>query len=371
MNIVWDIFSQCCQFFPAGYVPNIFPSEDVTLNDRSFRVLKQLGEGGYAFVYLVREVPTAHSSLVEPDVYALKKVIAATGEQLTNAKREIEFMQLFRHPNLLPLLQHAVLPLQSDSGLAYIIYMLTPAYQDGTLVEELDRLRVQGRMLPTQEVLHLFSQVCQGIQHMHSKGIAHRDIKPHNVLITRPEHSIPDQGTSALNGDDDDGDADETAHLQATDQELGYEAVVMDFGSARQSCVQVTNRLDALALQEDAEAHCTATYRAPEVLDVPSHCTISDKVDVWSLGCTLYHIMYGASPFQEALDQGASLPLAVLNCRIPWPKDPDQRYPAQLHSLIQQCLTVDPAARPNVAAVLKQVQHLQQQGLPNPACCRQ
>lgn len=38
-------------------------------------------------------------------------------------------MQLFRHPNLLPLLQHAVLPLQSDSGLAYIIYMLTPAYQ--------------------------------------------------------------------------------------------------------------------------------------------------------------------------------------------------------------------------------------------------
>lgn len=33
--------------------------------------------------------------------------------------------------------------------------------QDGTLVEELDRLRVQGRMLPTQEVLHLFSQVGQ------------------------------------------------------------------------------------------------------------------------------------------------------------------------------------------------------------------
>lgn len=40
-------------------------------------VALQLGEGGYAFVYLVREVPTAHSSLVEPDVYALKKVLIA------------------------------------------------------------------------------------------------------------------------------------------------------------------------------------------------------------------------------------------------------------------------------------------------------
>ena len=39
--------------------------------------------------------------------------------------------------------------------------------------------------------------------------------------------------------------------------------------------------------QEDAEAHCTAPYRAPELFDVPSHCTIDERVDVWSLGCLL------------------------------------------------------------------------------------
>ena len=53
----------------------------------------------------------------------------------------------------------------------------------------------------------------------------------------------------------------------------------------------VTGRFkDALigsCLQEDAEAHCTAPYRAPELFDVPSHCIIDERVDVWSLGCLL------------------------------------------------------------------------------------
>lgn len=35
------------------------------------------------------------------------------------------------------------------------------------------------------------------------------------------------------------------------------------------------------------QAHCTATFRAPELFDVPSHCTLTTAVDVWALGCTL------------------------------------------------------------------------------------
>lgn len=41
------------------------------------------------------------------------------------------------------------------------------------------------------------------------------------------------------------------------------------------------------AAQEDAEAHCTAPYRPPELFDVPSHCAVDERVDVWSLGCLL------------------------------------------------------------------------------------
>jgi len=42
-----------------------------------------------------------------------------------------------------------------------------------------------------------------------------------------------------------------------------------------------------LTVQEEAEAHCTAPYRAPELFDVASQCTIDERVDTWSLGCLL------------------------------------------------------------------------------------
>ena len=128
-----------------------------------------------------------------------------------------------------------------------------------------------------------------------------------------------------------------------------FHAVLMDFGSARPARTEVHSRMEALTLQEDAEvrpaparasyaglharvtslsagfqtlkfsrsssvawgggatssaraletadgkalgcaalqAHCTAPYKAPELYDVPSECTLNERVDIWSLGCLL------------------------------------------------------------------------------------
>eukprot|EP00878_Enallax_costatus_P032081 GHUV01035180.1.p1 GENE.GHUV01035180.1~~GHUV01035180.1.p1 ORF type:complete len:208 (+),score=48.70 GHUV01035180.1:639-1262(+) len=195
---------------------------------------------------------------------------------------------------------------------------------------------------------------------MHSRGWAHMDIKPHNVVIRRPKQQHNSSTSPAAPGHQhmsaahpDEADEDHEAGVGLVDR--GYEAVIMDFGSACKMPQVVSNRTQALTLQEEAEAHCTATFRAPELFDVASNCTIDTKVDVWSLGCTLHAMMYGASPFQQALDQGASLALAVMNCRIPWPRGTAVRYPEELHSLVKLCLQVDPARRPTVPQLLERI----------------
>ena len=198
-----------------------------------------------------------------------------------------------------------------------------------------------------------------GVAHVHSRQLAHRDVKPHNVLIVRPGSSRARHGGTSLFDDDDEGeegddvdgggggaggggdDADaaergEPPSRFGGDAAIGggasprgrqqqqqqqqqqrrrrqrYGAVLMDFGSARPAAVRIAARADALAVQEDAEAHSTATYRAPELFEPGAHEAIGARADVWSLGCSLFHVMYGASPFQQALDRGASLPLAVI-----------------------------------------------------------
>lgn len=66
-----------------------------------------------------------------------------------------------------------------------------------------------------------------------------------------------------------------------------YQAVLMDFGSVQEGRRTVRSRSEALAIQEEAEAHATAPYRAPELFDMSSNCTIDERVDTWSLGCLL------------------------------------------------------------------------------------
>ncbi len=64
--------------------------------------------------------------------------------------------------------------------------------------------------------------------------------------------------------------------------------------------------------------------------------------------------------------QGGSLALAVMNVHLPWPKDPEHRYPEALHQLVAACLAPDPAQRPAARELALRAQKLMRQSPPLP-----
>ncbi|XP_047333090.1 serine/threonine-protein kinase 16-like [Impatiens glandulifera] len=320
---------------------------DVWINENRFRVVRQLGEGGFAYVYLVKEVrnesATASdggiskkfkgSSHVSDDgTYAMKKVLIQNNEQLDLVREEIRVSSLFNHPNLLPLLDHAIIGVKPTQEGAWKneAYLLFPVHLDGTLLDNTNAMKAKKQFFSPTDVLHIFRQLCAGLKHMHNlvPPYAHNDVKPGNVLLTHLKGQPP-------------------------------LAIMMDFGSARPARREIRSRSEALQLQEWASEHCSAPFRAPELWDCPSHADIDERTDIWSLGCTLFAIMYGASPFEYALgESGGSLQLAIVNAQVKWPTGPNPPYPEAFHQFVTWMLQPQPTVRPRIDDIIIHVDKL-------------
>ncbi|KAF7791206.1 hypothetical protein EIP86_002219 [Pleurotus ostreatoroseus] len=153
---------------------------------------------------------------------------------------------------------------------------------------------------------------------------AHRDLKPGNVMIA------------------DDG-----------------RPVLMDFGSCMKARVKIENRSQALLQQDIAAEQSTMAYRAPELFDVKTGVTIDEKVDIWSLGCTLFALAYSHSPFEntQTTEQGGSIAMAVMNAQY---KHPSSQYSQGLRDLIDAMLKVDPQQRPDIHQIIEMTDKLLQ-----------
>ncbi|KAG2495802.1 hypothetical protein HYH03_006044 [Edaphochlamys debaryana] len=263
---------------------------------------------------------------------------------------------------------------------------LFPVFRDGTLAAELDRLAARNEMLPTREVLSIFVQMARAVRHVHQHNYAHRDVKPLNMLI-----AVQDGAAGGGAGSSGPGSAvaaqrqagpgrpaaaaggvEAGVSLMASSSAPSgprYRCVLMDFGSARPRLAHLHNRAQARAMVEDAEAHCSAPYRAPELFDPPSPATMDYGLcDVWALGASLFHVMYGSPPFARAMNEsGGSLALAVLNCAIGWPRPGSPAYPPELHQLVTQAMQAEPCDRPTADQLVGMAEALLERHLPDPA----
>lgn len=167
----------------------------------------------------------------------------------------------------------------------------------------------------------------------------------------------------------------------------GAEPILMDLGSIAESPLPITSRSLAIATQDTAAEHSTMPYRAPELFDVKTGTVIDTKVDIWSLGCTLYACLVGKSPFEMRSDEtGGSLSICVLSGDWRFPDEgpgakknkgkgkgvanpaaaagassgggEEESISEPIREVVRRCLKVEPAERPDIDELIEMVERV-------------
>ncbi|KAK5172016.1 Serine/threonine-protein kinase env7 [Saxophila tyrrhenica] len=397
---------------------NCFPSNpSLKINGRSFKILRLLGEGGFSYVYLVQ-------SPGDPTLYALKKIRCPFGqESVSQALKEVEAYSLFTpHPNIIHAVDHSVESDRGDPG-SKTVYILLPYYRRGNLQDAINANLVNRARFPERRLMVLFLGVCRALKAMHqyrvsgapggegarrkAKGVrreaAEADLEAaEEVVQANTRRKRRDQ----RGGEDDDEEQDallegevmaaqegvgagETRAYAHRDikpgnimiNDNGTQPVLMDLGSLAPSPTPITSRALALQVQDQAAEHSTMLYRAPELFDVKTGTVIDGKVDIWSLGCTVYACLVGKSPFEARSEEtGGSLSLCVLGGDWRFPdegpaeakrgkqrmvdaeeaanKKKEDVISEPIKEVVRRCLSVEPAERPDVDELIAMVERV-------------
>jgi serine/threonine protein kinase len=256
----------------------------IRLADR-FVLEDELGSGGMARVFLGRD-----EVLDRPVAVKLLDPIHGGTDIGDRFEREGRTAARLAHPNIVQVYDAGEAELEGRET-PYIVMEYVPGGDLKGLIDE------RGR-LPGPELARLGDEVCAGLAHAHERGVIHRDIKPHNILL------------------------DENGHAKVT-----------DFGIAR--------ALDATQATRTGAYLGTALYSSPEQLRGQK---ATPKSDVYSLGATLYQAAAGEPPF------AGQTPIEIASQHVSkTPTPPRERgadVSGNMEALILDCLAKNPEERP-------------------------
>ncbi|KAI1907216.1 Serine/threonine-protein kinase env7 [Ophidiomyces ophidiicola] len=380
-------------------------SSQLKINSRSFKLLRLLGEGGFSYVYLVQDKTTS-------ELFALKKIRCPFGqESVSHALKEVEAYSLFtENRNIIHSIDHSVATesgskFRSDGGDAgsKTVYILLPYYQHGNLQDAINANLVNHTSFPEKRLMTLMLGVANALRSMHryrvntgtiSKSRTTRerggaaDLSPRKMSRrvgededTEQEPLMDGEVVQSQEGMEE-GDYRPYAHRDIKPGNImidddGKSPILMDLGSMAPSPIAITSRSLAIAVQDTAAEHSTMPYRAPELFDVKTGSIIDTKVDIWSLGCTLYACLVGKSPFEARSEEtGGSLSMCVLggDWRFPGEKAgpavgkgkastngesniPPSGISPEVKEVVRRCLSVEPSERPDIDELIELIQH--------------
>ena len=278
--------------------PSALPAE--LQNHPRYRIVEQIGKGGMGEVYR-----SEHKLMNRP--VALKLInsqLVIHPQGVERFRREVQAAARLTHPNIVTAF---------DAEQAGDVHFLAMEFVEGT---DLATVVLDRGPLPVDEACECIRQAAEGLQHAHEQGMVHRDIKPHNLMLS------PDGQVRIL----DFGLASFATESALIDNEATGDLVADTATRHLTALGSVMGTPDYIAPEQARDAH-SADIRA----------------DIYSLGCTLYYLLGGQPPHKadsivEKLKAHAEhVPDAIEAIRADVPED--------LAEVIRRMMSKDPAER--------------------------
>ncbi len=253
-----------------------------------YRLDEELGSGGMGTVY--RAVDDTRGEAVAVKVL---KMGTADPDVVARFRREQTFSSV-SSPHLVRVLDHG-----DDEGVLFLVLELLRG-------QSLRERVTSDDPVPVKEALQIARDVACALAELHAIGVAHRDIKPGNIMLV---------------------------------QEPVPRAVVLDFGIARSLDPQAT-------ITSTSFIAGTAGYIAPEI--TMGGRSYDARADLYSLGVVLYEMVVGAPPFVAANALALAARQATEDPLPPRSREPS--VPPDVSELVMRLLARNPAKRPASAA---------------------
>ena len=261
-----------------------------------YRVIRRLGEGGMGSVYEAEHVQLGRRVAIK----LLHEQHATSIDLRTRFEREARMLSQLRHPNVVTITDFGI-----DDGKPFLVMDLLSGRDLASLIKE-------GRVAP-ERAIGIVRQILRGVAHAHARGLVHRDLKPHNVMVEVLE--------------------DGSDHV-----------TVLDFGLARDTAG------GSGTLTRSGIVVGTPAYMAPEQAGGGS---ADARADVYALGNVLFELLAGRRPFP--FSEAHELLRAHLLTPPPSLKETchDLDVPPELDALVARALAKEARDRyPDAAAML-------------------
>ena len=263
------------------------------LLDGRYEILEIIGTGGMAVVYKAR----CHRLNRLVAIKILKDEFARDEEFRRRFRAEGEAVAMLSHPNIVQVYDVST----SDSANFIVMELI-----DGISLKEY--MEKKG-VLNWKETLHFSLQIAKGLEHAHSRGIVHRDIKPHNIMVLK-------------NGS----------------------VKVMDFGIAR-----VMNKSNTLTKEALGSVH----YISPEQAK-GGHT--DNRSDLYSLGVVMYEMMAGRPPYDG--ESAVSVAIQHINGGAALPSAYNPNIPTGLEQIIMKAMALE--ARDRYVSATEMLQDMEE-----------